>query len=277
MRTYFLILGFILTYNSSQGQESILKFEPGKQYQLYFIDVLVRDDEDEKLDSIRNGVVRWDNSNSFLLNDESSLNSLQKNWTGKRTNEFYFCWYNYFIYVVEDGKIVDEMRVNEECKQVVCKRGVFNYENTIADKLDRSRIVSVARIKFDSISVGRQFHGSIQKDSNVFSPPGEYDEWITYDGEMVVTVTTNRKNDKKIQNRVKKDIKEQFPHEAFDIQQTGSGPDHLDYRIYCSRNLGENLKGYKGWLNWKELDPSVVTLFSSSKASIESALKKYAR
>lgn len=277
MRKYFLIIGFILSYISSWGQESILKLDLGKQYQLYFIDVLVRDEENEKLDSIRSGVVRWDNSNSFLIDNELSLNTLQKTWTGKRTNEFYFCWYNYFIYVVEDGKIVDEMRVNEECKQVVCKRGVFNYENTIGDKLDRSKIVSVARIKFDSISVGRQFHGSIQKDSNTFSPPGEYDEWITYDGEMVVTVNTNRKNDKKIQNRITEDIKGQFPNEAFEIKQTGSGPDHLDYRIYCSRHIGENLKGYKGWLGWHELDPTTITVFSSTMTSIENALKKYAR
>jgi hypothetical protein len=277
MRTYFLIIGFILSYISSWGQESILKLDPGKQYQLYFIDVLVRDEENEKLDSIRSGVIRWDNRNSFLIDDELSLNTLQKTWTGKRTNEFYFCWYNYFIYVVEDGKIVDEMRVNEECKQVVCKRGVFNYENTIVDKLDRNKIISVARIKFDSISVGRQFHGSIQKDSNIFSPPGEYDEWITYDGEMVVTVATNRRNDKKIQNRIKGDIKEQFPNEIFDIQQSGSGPDDLSFRIHCNRNIGENLKGYKGYLKWQELKPSTITLFSSTMTSIESALKKYAR
>jgi hypothetical protein len=249
--------------------------EPGKQYQLYFIDVVMRDDENEKLDSIRNGVVRWDNSNSFLINDESSLNSLQKIWTGKRTNEFYFCWYNYFIYVVEDGKIVDEMRVNEECKQVVCKRGVFNYSTTIADKLDKTKIVSVSRIKFDSMSIGRQFNKEIKDNLNIFAPPGEYDEWITYDGYM--RITTSRGNVKKIQSSIERDIERQFPNEIFKTQQSGSGPDEFSYSIYCSKNVGVNLKGYKTWLPWTELEPTTITLFSTAQTSIESMLKKYSR
>jgi hypothetical protein len=242
---------------------------------LCFVDVLIRDDEHENLDSIRNGVVRWDNSNGFLISDELALNNLQTNWTGKRTNEFYFCGYNYFIYVIEDGKIVDEMRMNEECKQVVCKRGVFNYQTTIADKLDKSKGVSVARIKFDSAPVGRQFHKNIQSDTDIFVPPVEYDEWIKYDGTM--GITTKRGDVNKIQRRLERDVRRQFPNDVFEIQQSGSGPDHLGYSIYCSRNIGENLKGYKIFLGWTELEPSVITLFSSTMGLIERALKKYVR
>ncbi len=274
MRIYFII-GFILSCISLWGQESILKLESGRRYQLYFIDVLVRDDEHENLDSIRNGVVRWDNSNSFLINDELTLNNLQTNWIGKRTNEFYFCWYNYFIYVIEDGKIVDEMRVNEECKQVVCKRGVFNYSTTIADKLDKSKIVPVGRIKFDSIAFARQFLKNIQSDLNIFVPPVKYDEWIKYDGE--IRITTSRGNVNKIQSKLEREIRKQFPNEIFEIHQSGSGPADLDYSIYCSKNIGNNLKGYKIFLGWREFDPTEITLFTTTMTSIENALKKYAR
>jgi hypothetical protein len=275
MRKFFLIIGFVLNCILSQGQESILKLESGRQYQVVFVDVLVRDDEHENLDSIRNGFVRWDKSNSFLINDKLTLDKLQANWIGKRTNEFYFCWYNYFIYVVEDGKLVDELRVNEECKQVVCKHGVFNYATTIVDKLDKSNVVPVARISFDSVPVGRQFHANIQNESNILAPPGEHDEWIKYDGKM--TITMDRRNVKKMQSRLERSIKHDFPDEVFEITQSGSGPDNIDYIIYCSKNIGTNLKGYKIFIGWRELKPSVITLFAMKMNSIENALKKCPR
>jgi hypothetical protein len=274
MKPFLSIIALLLNCISLPAQESILKLQPGRQYQLYFIDVVLRDVEDENLDSLRNAVVHWNNNNSFLINDEPTLNSLQANWIGKRTNEFYFCWYNYFIYVVEDGKIIDEMRVNEECKQAVCKRGVFNYETTIADKLSRDKSVSVARITFDSITAGRQFHRDIQKNQDIFVPLGEYDEWIKYDGQM--GIHTNRGNVKKIQSAIDKDIKKQFSNEEFGIQHSGSGRDELHFNIYCSKNIGNNLKGYKIWSEWRELKPTEIRLFSASRVSIEDELKKYA-
>ncbi len=273
MKIYFLLIAFTLSYISSRGQESILKLEPNKKYELYFIDVVVREYDLENFDSIPNGTVRWDRNRSFLIDDELTLNNLQTTWIGERTNEFYFCWYNYFIYVVEDGEIVDELRVNEECNHVVCKHGVFNYSKTIADKLDKSNIVSVLRIRFDSLALGRQFYRDIQNDRNIFAPAGDYDEWLKYDGK--VGINTKGWSPKKIQARMERDVKKQFPNEAFKIQQSGSGPDDLSFDIYCSSNVGYNLQGYKIWSRWTPLTLSPITLFTTTPASIENILEKY--
>jgi hypothetical protein len=270
MKIYFLLIAFTLNYISLRGQESILKFEPNKKYELYFIDVVVREYDLENFDSIPNATVRWDRNRSFLIDDELTLNNLQTTWTGERTNEFYFCWYNYFIYVVEDGKIVDELRVNEDCRHVVSKDGVFNYSTTITDKLSKSKVVSVARIRFDSLALGRQFYMDIRNDRKIFAPAGDYDEWLKYDGEVRINAKVG--NPKKTQARMERDLKKQFPREAFEIHQSGSGP---DFDIYCSKNVGENLKGYKIWLRWTELTLSPITLFTTTAASIENILEKY--
>jgi hypothetical protein len=259
---------------SASGQENILKLSSDKHYKIYF--VYVRLIDDEQSDTIRNQfTVTWDNEKSFLMDDKTVIDKFQNDWKGKKSNDFYFCWYDYFLYVVEEGKIVDEIRVNEECKTVVCKHGIFNYTTPILESLDKSKLISVARVRFDSVSTGRLFIKDANANPEIYVPAGEYDEWIKYDGR--VAITTKDGDDEKIKANIRKAILKKFPSADLLIYRNGGGLGLSDYDIYCTEEVGKNLSYFKIFMEWRALEPSDILIMSNLSASISELLKKYGR
>jgi len=263
-----------LSVLSAHGQENILKLSPDKHYKIYFVNVQLLDTGNEQIDTIRNKfTITWDNDKSFLMADKVVIDKFQNDWKGKKSNDFYFCWYDYFLYLVEDDKIVDEIRVNEECKTVVCKHGVFDYPTPFLESLDKSKAISVARVRFDAVSIGRQFIKDAIANSEIYLPVGEYDEWIKYDGR--VTITTKSGNDKKIKADIRKKILRKFPDADFLIQWTGGGQGYSQYHIYCNEQLGKNLNDFEIFMKWDLIEPGGVLLMSNTSSPINDLVKKY--
>lgn len=275
MKTCFLLTSFFLINASLLGQERILKLKPGGSYRLYFIDVSLNVDSVETIDTLKHGMVRWSNGKSFLIDEDSTISKLQTSWIGEKTNEIFFCWYDYFLFVVLDNEIVNEVHINEDCKQASFKQDVFKYFTPIGNNLKKDKTVTVAGIEFNSITTGRQFYKDIQHDSMIFIQPDANDKWTIYDGQ--VTLYTKHGDEAKIQAIITEDIQSQFPDELFEIEQTSWGEGELSYKVYCSSNVGYNLTGYKTFLKWQSFELPTITLFSNSKAAIQNQLRKYAR
>jgi hypothetical protein len=228
----------------------------------------------EQRDTIKNKfIITWDNDKSFLIDDKATIDKFQHDWKGERSKHFYLCWYDYFLYLVEDNKIIDEIRVNEECKQVVCKHGVFDYPTPMLESLSRTKLISIARARFDSVSIGRRFIKDAGTYTDIYMPEGEYDEWIKYDGR--VTITTKSGDSKKTQARIRKKILKNFPGADFLTQWTGGGRGYSLYHIYCNERLGKDLKGFKIEMKWALEEPGGILMISNSSSPIKDLIKKY--
>ncbi|MCA6367054.1 MAG: hypothetical protein IM631_18560 [Cytophagales bacterium] len=268
---WVLFLGFL----SARGQDNILKLSPNKHYKLYFVYVRFLETGTERVDTIRSKfTITWDNDKSFLVEDNATIDKLQRDWRGKASDNIYECWYDYFLYLVEDGKIIDEIRVNEECKQVVCEHGVFDYSTPILESLSKNKLISVARVRFDSLSTGRHFIKDARANSEIYAPVGEYDEWIKYDGRA--TITTKSGSDKRSQAKITKQIKK-FTDSDFLTQLTGGGPGYSLYDIYCNEQLGKNLTDFEVFMKWRPIEPGGILLISNSQTPINNLVKKYGR
>ena len=275
MTKSIIFWSLLFSFLSTRGQENILKLSPDKHYKIYFVYVKYLDTGEEQIDTIKNNfTITWDNDKSFLMDDKSAIDKLQKGWKGKKSKDIYFCWYDYFLYLVEDGKIIDEIRVNEECKQVVCKHGVFDYSTPILESLSKNKLISVARVRFDSLSTGRHFIKDARANSEIYARVGEYDEWIKYDGRA--TITTKSGSDKRSQAKITKQIKK-FTDSDFLTQLTGGGPGYSLYHIYCNEQLGKNLTDFEVFMKWRPIEPGGILLISNSQTPINILVKKYGR
>lgn len=272
--TIYWILFF--SFLSVRGQESILKLSPGKNYKIYFVYVKFLNTGKEQIDTVKNKfTITWDNDKSFLMDDKAAIDRFQRNWKGKQSTDYYFCWYDYFLYLVEDGKIVDEIRVNEECKTVVCKHGIFDYPKPILESLDKSNVITVAQLRFDSLSIGRSFIKDARANSEIYIPIGEDDEWVKYDG--FATINVKGVDDKKIKADIRKKILKKNPNADFMTRLTGGGQGYSVYHIYCNEQLGKNLNDFDVFLNWELMKPSEVMIISNSSNPIKELVRKYGR
>jgi len=266
-----------LTVFTVSGQESILKLSPGKRYQFYFVYVRLMDTGLEQIDTIKNKfTVTWDKDKSFLVDDKETINKLQKEWKGKRAEQIYFCWYDYFLYVVEDGKIIDELRVNEECKQVVCKHGDFGYPQPVLDDIKRDKNITVAWVRFKSTAIGRTFIRDATVNSNIYLPGADEGEWTKFDGSISIK-TKGTSTTKKTQEAIEKKISKEFPGEKFKIRSSMVSREFLVFEIYCQENLAKRLKGFEIWHKWKPIDPGGILMISNVSDPIETLIKEYNR
>lgn len=266
---------FILTIPLlCQAQESILKFSAKENRQLYFIDVSLDKIENDRIDTIANVfTARWNYKGGFVIDDEESIKKLQASWVMKNDSVFYFCWYDYFVYPIERDSIIDEIRINEHCKQAVCHHGVYFYTDSLTSKLNKSNKISTVELIFESVKLGRAFHKEAKTTTGIYVPEGEYDEWLIHDGKLTISVKS--RNFTKTYVDLTRALESQFPHESFKIRNSASGSGYYEFDIYCDETLGKKLKGYSIRTPWESIEPSGITLFSKSSILLEALVKKY--
>lgn len=273
---HFLHIVFFICCISAYGQEPVLKLKNHKNYNLYFVNVSNPNNVNYRIDSIKNFfIVKWDDRESFRIEDRKAIEALKKSWTAKKTEEFHFCWNDYFAFVVEDDKIINELRISEKCQQVVCFDGIYKYNDPILPGLDKSNTISVARLDFKSVPFGRTFLNDAKSHDGIFIQEGSHDEWLTYDGKLTISVEHDQ-DTVQTADRLTQKIKNKFPQDPFKIKLSGSGPGYLLYDIYCHKELEANLNEFKVDSKWVELDASTITLFSSSQQLIQELIEKHA-
>lgn len=251
-----------------------MELNESKKYELYFVDVALTDNEEDDTTQLKIKF-QYDTTKSYLVNDQRAIWNLRDKWTGKPTDQMYLCWYHYFIYLVEDGKIIDELRVNTECKQVVSHRGVFNFESSPFDNLDTRKKITVTDIKFESIEQGRTFIKSLESKKDIFIPELTKTEWNQFDGEF--TIETPYKKGDRIEKEVTQYFKERNPSDKFEIKCTGLMGGTLLYTITCNKQLADSFLLYKIDRPWEPLTVGRLKIFSKNTASIKELSMKYAR
>src|SRR6188768_3247522 len=144
------ILGLMTLVTDSYSQTKMFTVDKKSKYELYFVNVTFWENEQDWLDDNKRRdnenlkfVLDLDTLRGFSIANKKVVNELSVKWLGDSTHHFLLCWYHYFIYVVKDGEIVDELRVNTECKQVVSHQGMYFYKDFSFDNLDKSNKISV--------------------------------------------------------------------------------------------------------------------------------------
>lgn len=173
----------LIAYTTSYSQKKIFPADPNKTYQLYFIDPefhLPTSDKEIKEYIIRTELIgtelqfimQFDTTSSFLISDKEKIMKIANTWDGEYAAGTYFCGYDYCIYVVEDGRIVDELKVNLECKQVVSMRnGVIDYKTDPFKVLDKSTRVSSLDLEKNP---PKAFMEKLEKIPNLFLAQATY-------------------------------------------------------------------------------------------------------
>lgn len=270
----FYALCMMCTF-SGYAQESVLKFNDQKNYKLYIVDVSKSNNINYRIDSIKNFfIVRWDDKENFRVEDKKNIEELKKSWTAVKSEEVSFCWYDYLIYVLENDQIVDELRVSEQCRQVVSYRGAYKYANSILPGLPKNNTLSVARLDFKSVAFGRTFFKDAKTRTGISIPPGPHDEWLTYDGKL--TIAVEKGDTVKTVKHLTQELQKKFPGDTFEIKPSGTGFDYLLYTLYCNQTLAEKLDGLNIFSKWTELNAGTLTLLGASEKTIQNLVKEYA-
>lgn len=274
---YFLAIGSILGFSFAFGQEKVLRLDPGKTYEMYFVNVQFRPAEDFQIDTIgRNKLfISWDKAGSFVIDDSATIHTLKTEWTGEHVYEGYGCWYDYFVYLVEDGVVIDEMRMNEKCKQVITKHGIYNYSDSPLGSINRDKKFVVADITLREPKLGRDLVNDAKKRREVFLPNIDEADWYKFDGEMIVMTKDGsiEERQKEVQDRIRSD----FPGEKVDVHFLVAWPDKILFYVYCSGNVGPKFMSFEILSGYKRYSPVTIRLFSKTQDPINELVEKYGK
>ena len=240
---------------------------------MYFVDVAIREDS-FPTDTVRGKfTVSWEKDLSFLIDDSEIIQNLKNGWVGER-GQMVGCWYDYFMYLVEDGVVVDEIRINERCKQVITNHGVYDYTDSTLSQVDRSNKITVANVEFESVEFGRNFESDVLETQRIYMPGISDKDWYKYGGSMIVK--TKRRNIDKLEAKITNVITEKFPREPFEVSFLVCNNRFCIFDVYCTDLLGTSLKDFEIYRGWSRFDPRVC-LMSKTDIPIKELVEKYAR
>ena len=269
----FLPIGLIFSVSLAFAQERVLQLAEDKKYEMYFVDVAVREDS-FPTDTVRGKfTISWDRDLSFLIDDSETIQNLKNGWIGER-GQMVGCWYDYFMYLVEDGVVVDEIRINERCKQVITNHGVYNYTDSTLSQVDRSKKITVANVEFESLEFGRNFVSGVLETRGIYMPGISDKDWYKYGGSMIVK--TKRRNLDKLEAKITSVIAEKFPGESFAVWFLTCNNRFCIFDIYCSKKLGASMKDFEIYRNWNRFDPRIL-LIGKTDVQMKELVEKCAR
>jgi hypothetical protein len=261
-----------------QPQQNILKLNPHKKYKLYFVNVQLSGMERQYQTFRREEVeltVFLENTGHFTVDDSLTITMLEAQWTGVLTDIGVGCWYDYFLYLLEDNVIIDEIRINDECKQVITKEGCFDYSGSPLALLNKNKNLTIASIGFNTLETGRSFVNDAKTAAGVYIPNLETAEWYAFDGEMVLK---GRKNSQieELEKKFRKKITSKFPDEAINVNVLGYWPKNSLVQVHCSQAVALTFKDSKIARPWKQFDNFKIALISEADDAIKRLINEYA-
>jgi hypothetical protein len=269
----FLAIGLTFSLSFVFAQERVLKLAEDKKYEMYFVDVAIREDS-FPTDTVRGKfTISWDRDLGFLIDDPEIIQNLKNGWVGE-PGQMVGCWYDYFMYLIEDGVVVDEIRINERCKQVITKHGVYNYTDSTLSQVDRSKKITVANVEFESLEFGRNFVSDVLDTRGIYIPGLSDKDWYKYGGSMIVK--TKRRNIDKLEVQITNTITEKFPNESFAVWFLVCNNRFCIFDVYCSEKLGSSMTDWEVYRNWSRFDPKIL-LISKTDVQMKELIEKYAR
>jgi hypothetical protein len=254
-------------------KNKVLKLAEDKKYEMYFVDVKFREDS-FPTDTIQDKfMISWDRDLSFLIDDPETIQNLKSGWVGD-PGEMVGCLYDYLMYLVEDGVIVDEIRINERCKQVITKHGVYNYTDSTLSQVDRSKKIAVAKVEFESLEFGRSFVKEALGIQGIYVPEISDKDWYRYGGSVMVK--TKRRNIYKSEAQITRLITEKFPGDPFEVLFLVCNNRFCVFDVYCSEKLAAGMTDLEVYRNWSRFDGRIV-LISKTDVEMKALIEKYTR
>jgi len=289
-----LFLIFIPT--KAQKLKPILELDESKKYELYFIDVKIDtsratylENNAPHLDSVKKKtkinstflvskktglIIKLDTIRNFRIEDQDLIINLSNKWKGKPTNEFYTCWYDYFIYLMEDNKIIDELRVNLKCEQVISSKGAFNFEGNPFESMTKRDKIYSAKIDFASVEQGRNFINDCKAINDLFFIDSDLPDWYKYDGAFYVKFPLKKRKD--YENKIVENINKAYPGENFEIKISSYGLGSISYKVYCKKNLANAANLFNSHYDFEPfLVVYPIKIFFKDLSQIQGLIDKY--
>ena len=277
--TILLIGVFFYPTAACLAQKQILRIDPKAKSELYFIDVSLKDDSvimaaEKMLDQtpIR---VKFDSTDSFLLSDPAAIKNISTYWKGRPTNEMYMCWYDYFIYVVENGVVKDEIRVNEKCMQAVSYHGIFDFKDLpLKPDTLKGKILKV-NIEFKSKAIGRNFINEL-KLLGAYHTINE-GHWYDHDGSFDIQLRSKKNWKKSDFAELEEKINKAYPNGKYSLRYSGTYRGHTYVTIDCAENFYQTFNLYSKRGEWRHHAIGRISVFSKEQAKLKQLIQKYSR
>jgi hypothetical protein len=268
----FILTCIVFLGLKSQGQNAIIKIDKLSKYELYIIDVSLQEIIPDTINA-KELSVRWDTLNSFVVYDTNEIIRISNEWKGEKTSEMFNCGYNYIIYVIRDSQVVDEIQVNEICKQAVSSDGIFNFKAVPINKDSFRNEIHVAHLSFKELEIARRFLSDLKELNGYYTNPIHY--WDEYDGKFIIKYP---KGDSKIAlMELNKILKEKFPNDKLDIRLFGERRDFTLIQIRCRENFYKTFDLFTTYSDWQTTPSVGVTIFGKETNSLNELIAKYSR
>lgn len=264
MRLQFLFILFLLSV-SSYGQTKIFdghNFQTGN-YSLVFLDVALIEEEEvivEEYNEIQptNKPTEYvDHRLHFIIDEKHDLERIQNTWEGKPVDYQHMCWYNYFIYLLEDGIVKSEMRANFECKELLVDKVPYEFDSTLITSIipEAEKIYKI-EVTYKSIDKARSYYLQNIENSDLLMIEHYRPNWVDFSGLFEVKFLDYEKTGN-VEERISNLLRESGL-EHFKLSWAASGigikdePNDYWYRVF-SNEQPESLNGLqlrKEWLKF---------------------------
>ena len=271
MRTQITVFLLILS-SASFGQQLVLdsmNWNAG-EYKFYFVEKRGIEEEVEPLNPTERRIpelpfqFQIDSTNSFLIADQQQLQNLKSNWEGVPTDEMLLCWYDYFVYVVQNNIVKHELRVNLECGQVVTDFGIFDFEGNPFEQLQNKIPVWVMSSKHETVDSGREFIASLNP--NIILT--EKDEWFDFDGHFWV----DRQRSEGSIEEFEQLIHDTYKKQDYKLSLSGFGPNSFTFTVYSDSTFHRNFEFEKKG-KWYDEKTDWIIYFSEDSELIKQLLE----
>ena len=271
MRIQITVFLFTLSF-ASNGQQLVLdslNWNAG-EYKFYFVEKRGIEEGVEPLNPSEQKVIKRpfqfqiDSTNSFLISDQQQIEDLKSIWKGTLTDEMLLCWYDYFVYVVQNNIIKHELRVNLQCGQVVTDFGIFDFKGNPFEQLQNKIPVWVMSSKHETIRSGREFVTSLNP--NIILT--KRDEWFDYDGHFWV----DRKISDGSVDEFQQLIQNTYREEDYKIRLSGVGPGSFTFTVYSDSIFYHDFQFEKKG-KWYDEKADWITYFSEKLELIEQLIE----
>lgn len=201
----------------------------------------------------------------FILNDPKTIKHIIKNWKGKRADSYYKCGYDYNIYVVLEGKIVETIQFNSEVKQAFSSSGGFDVQENPFKNLNQNITFSEYEFETNDLENARAFLKESKNKDGVFIPHIKRYNWVDFDGRFFVQIVRG-KNQKKLKSTkfYESEMHKIYKEDKFLVAFWGWG-DTYEMWIYSNEDFWKKFNLYSRKGEFEKIESSYrIYLFGNS-------------
>lgn len=190
-----------------------------------------------------------DSMGEFYTDDTVVLNKFKQTWIFKTPGKGYSCGYHYNIFICKNGQILTSFSVNLNCNELATDDAYFYFNPQLLRQFyNQLKKPNSTEKVFTSAVEARNYRQKILLDTLliVAFEPG----WIDYEGSFRFTYNCKAgtkdciDEDHKLFNKIKAEIKKQYPNEPFELEEVGGSWTTMELLITCNKSLSDSFNLY---------------------------------